>query len=66
MKSTAPKLEALIKTQKPNNPIRPVINNIGAPSYKLARFLNNRLHDLINLPYIYAVRYSTELAHELV
>jgi hypothetical protein len=40
MKPTAPRLEALIKTHMPNNTIRPVINNIGAPSYKLAKFLN--------------------------
>jgi hypothetical protein len=66
MKPIARRLEALIKTHKPNNPIRPVINNIGAPSYKLAKFLNNRLHHLINLPYTYTVKNSTELAQELV
>jgi hypothetical protein len=66
MKPTAPRQEALIKTHKPNTPIRPVINNTGAPSYKLAKFLNNRLHHLTDLPYTYAVKNSTEIAQELV
>ena len=43
MKPMAPKLNALIKTHKEDKPIRPVINNIQAPSYKLTKYLNKKL-----------------------
>jgi len=36
---TPPKLNARIKIHKPNNPIRPVVNNINAPTYKIAKKL---------------------------
>jgi len=42
IKPTAPKLNALIKVHKENEPIRPVRNNKQAPSYKIARYLNKR------------------------
>jgi len=44
MKPMAPKLNALIKTHKEDKPIRPVINNIQAPSYKLAKYLGKKLN----------------------
>jgi hypothetical protein len=66
MRPTAPRPEALIKTYKPNNPISPGINNITAPSYKLAKFLNNRLHRLINLLYTHAVKNSKGQAQKMV
>jgi len=40
IKPMAPKLNALIKTQKEYKPIRPATNNIQAPYYKLAKYLN--------------------------
>ena len=39
IKPIAPILNALIKIHKDNKPIRPVINNIQAPLYKLAKYL---------------------------
>jgi hypothetical protein len=45
IKPRAPKLNALIKTHKEDKPIRPVINNIKAPSYKLPNIL---IRDLAN------------------
>jgi hypothetical protein len=51
MKLTGPHLNALIKTHKLDNPIRPVINNIPEPSYKLAKFLRKQLARLTALPY---------------
>jgi len=36
---TAPRINAYIKTHKENKPIRPVIDNMQAPSYKIAKFL---------------------------
>ena len=38
----APKLNVLIKIHKENKPVRPVINNIEAPSYRLAKYLNKK------------------------
>jgi len=42
IKPMAPKLNAVIKTHKEDKNIRPVINNIQAPSYKLAKYLNKK------------------------
>jgi hypothetical protein len=60
MKPNAPELNAIIKTHKIDNPIRPVINSIKAPSYKLARYFNKLRNNLIALPY------SADLALELI
>ena len=40
IKPMAPKLNVHLKTYKHNLPIRPVINNIQAPSYKTVRYVN--------------------------
>ena len=45
IKPTAPVLNGPIKIHKDNKPIRPVINNIQAPSYELAKYLNKKLND---------------------
>ena len=51
-----------IKTVK----IRPVINNTLAPSYKIAKYLNKKLHNLLCLPYTYNTKKnSQEIAEEL-
>jgi hypothetical protein len=42
-KPQPPSLKAQIKIHKPDNPIRPVINNINAPAYKISKFLVNKL-----------------------
>ena len=39
----APLLNALIKTNKTNMPIRPGVNNKFAPAPKLAKFLNTKI-----------------------
>ena len=65
IKPTAPKINAYIKTHKDNNPIRPVIDSTQAPSYKIAKFLNGRIKEHINLPNIYTIQNSNELAQEL-
>jgi hypothetical protein len=61
----APKLNIYIKTHKENEPIRPVINNTQAPSYKIAKHLNKKLNNLITLPYTYTTKNSQEVAEEL-
>jgi hypothetical protein len=65
IKPMAPKLNALIKTHKEDKPIRSEINNIQAPSYKLAKYLDKRVNQLIKLPYIYATKNSKVAAQDL-
>ena len=61
----APQPNVFIKTHKENQPIRPGINNIQAPSYKAARHINKKLQDLISLLYTYNTQNSQETAVEL-
>jgi len=42
-----------------------VINNVQAPSYKAAKFLNKKLQKLICLPNTYTIKNSLELATDL-
>ena len=65
IKPTAPKLNIYIKTHKDNEPIRPVLNNILTPSYKIAKFMNKKLNSLLCLPYTYNTQNSQEIANEL-
>jgi len=44
-----PTLKVQIKLHKDGNPIRPVVNNINAPSYKTAKRLNKILQQHLNL-----------------
>jgi hypothetical protein len=64
-KPTAPNLNAYIKAHKWGEPLRPVINNIQAPPYRTAKFLNKKLQNLINLPNTYTTKNSQEVAQEL-
>jgi hypothetical protein len=54
-----------MKTHKENKPIRPVVNNIQAPAYKTAKYLNKKLNSLINLPHTYTTKNAQEVAEEL-
>ena len=47
----AAKLNALTRTQKKNEPVRPHVNSTKAPSYKIAKYLNKMLNYLMNLSY---------------
>jgi hypothetical protein len=49
IKPQPPTLNAQIKIHKDNEPIRPVINNINAPAYKIAKFLNKWLTNTLQL-----------------
>jgi hypothetical protein len=64
IKPTAPKINAYIKTHKEGEPIRPVID-IKAPSYKIAKFLNNKIKTYLNLPNTYVTTNTREIALEL-
>jgi len=65
IKPSAPRLNVYIKTHKENRPIRPVINNTTAPSYRIAKHINKKLYSLLNLPNIYTAKNSQEVAIEL-
>ena len=65
IKPLPPTLKAQIKIHKDNEPIRPVINNVFAPSYKIAKFLNKWLTDTLQLSHTYTTHSSTNLAHQL-
>jgi hypothetical protein len=54
-----------IKTHTENEPIRPVVNYTHAQSYKIAKYLNKRLNNLISLPYTYTTKNSYETAQKL-
>jgi hypothetical protein len=61
----APNLDAYIKTHNEGAPIRPVTNNLHAPSYKTAKLLNVKLTSLINLPNTFITKNSLEAAQDL-
>jgi hypothetical protein len=64
-KPTSPKLNVLTKTHKEGAPIRPVINSIQAPSYRLAKHLSKNLKTMLNLPNRYNAKDSKEVAGEI-
>jgi hypothetical protein len=53
------------QTPQTRQPIRPVVNNIGAPAYKLAKHLSKTLKDYIHLDYQFNTLDSMTLATEL-
>jgi hypothetical protein len=56
IKHTAPSLSANIKTHKQDEPKRPVINNIQAPSYRTAKLLNKKFQSQIDLQNTYTTK----------
>jgi len=65
IKPAPPKLNIYIKTHKQKKPIRPVINNTEAPTYKVAKYINKKLQQLLNLPNAYSIKNSLEISEEL-
>ena len=63
---TPPTLNAQLKFHKPGTLVRPVVNNRTAPSYKLAKKLNDILNKHLLLDNHYTIRNSTNLANDLV
>jgi hypothetical protein len=50
----------------PGIPIRPVVNNRTAPTYKAAKKLNHILNQHLHLENLYTVENSTKLANDLI
>jgi len=65
MQPKAPLLNALIRTHKPNMPIRPVVNNTHAPTHRLARHINKTLCNWQIPPNTFNTKNSIQIAHEL-
>jgi hypothetical protein len=65
IKRMALKPSTLIKTHKDDKPIRPIICNIQAPSYQLAKYLNKRINQLIKLLFTCATKNSKEVGQDL-
>jgi hypothetical protein len=59
-------LNAQIKIHKPDNPIRPVVNNIHAPAYKISKFKAKKLNNHLKLKNCYNVKNSITLANDLI
>lgn len=65
IKPQAPKLNAQIKIHRDNAPVRPVVKNIHAPTYKLAKFLTKWLSETLQLPNAIVTQNTIQLAHDL-
>jgi hypothetical protein len=65
MNPTAPTLKAKIKIHKPTAPIRPIINNINAPSYKIATYMQQKLKELVQLENQYNCINSATFAEDI-
>ena len=65
IKPQSPNMKVQIKIHKENEPIRPVVNNIQAPTHKIAKYLNKWLPNQIQLHNTYITHNSIQLATEL-
>ena len=58
-------LKAQHKLHKSGNPIRPVVNNMSAPSYKISKHINNTLNAYLCFNNCYNIKNSISLAEDL-
>lgn len=65
MNPEAPILYGLPKLHKPNIPIRPVVSYTTAPTYRLCKFLNTYIRELLEFQPKYGVKNSIELIHKI-
>jgi hypothetical protein len=66
IKPTARVLNARIKIHIENDPIRPIVNNTQAATYKSAEHLCKQLNEVIRLPHTYAANNSSRIANYLI
>jgi hypothetical protein len=59
-----PRIYGLPKVHKENMPLRPIVNTIGSPTYKLAKFLANKLKILVGKTQSF-VKNSTHLIEDI-
>jgi len=65
MNPKAPTIKGLIKMNKPDHPIQPVVNWRGAPAYKLARLFTQKIKQLAPLPNRHNVDNTTDVIKKL-
>jgi sugar (pentulose or hexulose) kinase len=65
MNPSAPHICGTIKLHKQGKPIRPIVNWIDNPAYKLAQDLSTILTDILQLPNAFNVQNTSTLAHSL-
>jgi hypothetical protein len=61
----APNLRGQPKLHKEGIPIRPVVNFMNAPTYKLCKFLNTKLNNKLNYTQDYSVKNSLDLISKI-
>ena len=61
----APKLRTNTKIHKINYPIRPIVNYMSAPAYKIKKYLNKYLKNKLIIENKYNIKNSINLAHTL-
>jgi hypothetical protein len=61
MNPSAPCLLGRMKLHKQDKPIWPIVNWKNCPAYNVAKHLNEILHDALQLPNTFNVKYSTAL-----
>jgi hypothetical protein len=65
MNPQALNLKAKIKIHKSTTPIRPVINNIYAPTHKIAQHIHHKLKDLVKLRYEHNITNTIQFAENV-
>jgi hypothetical protein len=65
MNPKAQHMVGMIKLDKHQNPIRPIVNWKDSPSYKLAKFITLKLKEIIQLPNAYNIQNSINLIKNL-
>jgi hypothetical protein len=65
MNPKAPHIYGTIKLHKEHKPIQPIVNWRDSPGYKLAKYIATQLTEKLQLPYVYNVKDSIKLIHNL-
>ncbi|XP_031346256.1 uncharacterized protein LOC116173113 [Photinus pyralis] len=60
-----PFLYSILKLHKQNHPIRPITASYESPTYKLAKFLNHTLTQLLQYKSHQSIKNSTQLIHNI-
>ena len=66
MKPTAPTIKGLIKLNKPDQPIRSVVNWRNATTYKLSKLFTEKVTQLAPLPHSFNIKNTHDLLKNLV
>ena len=61
-----PYLYRLVKTHKPNNPIRPIISSVGSVTYKLSKWLVKILSPIIGTISNCNIKHNVDLVEKLI